>query len=77
MIDSIREFLRRVAGNEKKEKSVFRSEREAYDFCRKLYRESGGVTPELQRSFEFYLKNFHADDCDPNPEFSRNIHKAS
>lgn len=45
-----------------KKKAIFQSEKEAYDFCRSLYKKSGGVTPELQRAYEFYQKNID-DDC--------------
>ena len=62
---SLREFLRRMIGGDKKKKSVFASEQEAYDFCQSVYKETGGVTPELRRAYEFYLKNFN-DDCLPN-----------
>jgi hypothetical protein len=60
------DLLRFLHGGEKKKKSLFASEKEAYDFCRNLYRKSGGPTPELLRTYEFYLKNFN-DDCPPNP----------
>lgn len=63
-ISSIREFLRLAIGHGKKEKSVFASEQEAYEFCQKVYKETGGVTPELQRAYEFYKQNFD-DDCPP------------
>jgi hypothetical protein len=53
-----------MAGGDKKEESVFASEEEAYEFCLKAYKESGGVTPELRRAFEFYRQNFD-DDCPP------------
>jgi len=57
MAFSLADMLRYLNGGHKKEKSIFRSEREAYDFCRNLYKDSGGVTPELRRAYEFYLKN--------------------
>lgn len=63
-IPSLREILRVLIGGGKKEKSGFASEQEAYEFCQKVYRETGGVTPELRRAYEFYQKNFH-DDCPP------------
>lgn len=59
------DFLRRAAGGEKKEKSVFASEKEAYEFCQQVYRDTGGVTPELRRAYEFYQKNSN-DDCAPD-----------
>lgn len=49
-------------GGSKKEKSIFATEQEAYDFCQKVYRESGGVPPDLRRAYEFYQKNYN-DDC--------------
>lgn len=73
---SLKEMLRHLSGGDKKEKSVFRSEREAYDFCRKLYNKSGGVTPELRRSYEFYVKNFN-DGCDQHLEFPEHSDKDS
>ena len=60
---SIREFLRRAFGGGKKQ-SPFESEQEAFEFCEKVYRDTGGITPELKRAYSFYLKNFH-DDCPP------------
>jgi hypothetical protein len=63
-IPSLRDFLRWMQGGDKKEKSVFASEKEAYEFCQRVYRETGGVTPELRRAYEFYQKN-HNDDCAP------------
>lgn len=61
---SLSDMLRHLFGGDEKEKAAFKSEKEAYDFCRKLYNESGGVAPELQRAYEFYLKNYD-DSCDP------------
>ena len=63
-ISSLREFLRLAIGRGKKEKSVFASEQEAYEFCQKVYKETGGVTPELRRAYEFYKQNID-DDCPP------------
>lgn len=60
MAFSLADALRWLHGGEQKKKPAFRSEREAYDFCRNLYKKTGGVTPELRRSYEFYLK--HIDD---------------
>ena len=53
MAFSLRELLRWNTSPEK-EKSVFASEKEAYDFCRSVYRDTGGVTPELRRVYEAY-----------------------
>jgi hypothetical protein len=64
-IPSLRDLLRWAIGGDKKEKSVFASEQEAIEFCERVYRETGGVTPELRRAYEFYLKNSN-DDCPPN-----------
>ena len=65
-IRSLRDFLRWAQGGDKKEKSVFASEKEAYEFCQRVYKETGGVTPELRRAYEFYLKNQN-DDCSTTP----------
>ena len=61
---SMREFLRRALGGDKKEKSAFASEQEAYEFCLTVYRQTGGVTPELRRAYQFYQQNYN-DDCPP------------
>jgi hypothetical protein len=59
---SIRDLvLRQFPG---KPKSPFKNEKEAYEFVQRIYKETGGVTPELRRAYEFYLKNYH-DDCPP------------
>jgi hypothetical protein len=67
MAFSLADMLRFFQGGSAKEKSVFKSEKEAYDFCRQLYNESGGVTPELRRAYEFYLKNSD-DGCNKHVE---------
>jgi hypothetical protein len=64
-IPSLRDFLRMMMGHGKKERSVFASEEEAYEFCQQAYKETGGVTPELRRAYEFYVKNID-DDCRPS-----------
>jgi hypothetical protein len=56
------EVLRHMFGGKRKKKSAFETERDAYDFCRKAYKDTGGVTPELRRAFEFY-KAATSDDC--------------
>jgi hypothetical protein len=63
MAFSLADILRFLHGGKEKERSVFKSEREAYDFCRKAYKESGGVTPELRRAYEFYAMNYN-DGCE-------------
>jgi hypothetical protein len=68
---SIADMLRFLQGGTAKEKSDFKSEKEAYDFCRQLYKESGGVAPELRRAYEFYLKNYD-DGCDPTLRHLKN-----
>src|SRR5258706_15173598 len=60
---SLRDALRWFHGGDEKEHSTFETEKEAYDFVQKLYEESGGVTPELRRAYEFYMKNFD-DGCE-------------
>lgn len=54
--------LLRWGASPNKEKSVFASEKEAYDFCRSVYRDTGGVTPELRRAFEAYQHAIN-DQC--------------
>jgi hypothetical protein len=63
MAFSLADMLRHLAGGAQKEKSVFKSEKEAYDFCRNLYKKTGGVTPELRRAYEFYMRNSQ-DGCE-------------
>lgn len=55
---SLRDFLRHLFGGNKKKKSVFASEKEARAFVEKTYQETGGVTPELRRAYEFYKQNY-------------------
>lgn len=62
-IFSLRELLRLAIGRGKKEKSPFASEQDAYEFCLKAYKETGGITPELKKAFEFYRKNTNEDQC--------------
>jgi hypothetical protein len=69
---SMRAALRLFVGGKKKNKSVFRSEKEAYDFCRRVYKESGGVPPELRRTYDFYLKNYNGDCAETGPERDNN-----
>lgn len=59
---SFRDMLRFLHGGEKKAKPAFKSEKEAYDFARNLYKKTGGVTPELRKAYEFYVKNLD-DGC--------------
>ena len=63
---SFRDVLRVMCGGVAKERSAFESEKEAFEYVRNLYKETGGVTPELRRTYEFYLKNFD-DGCDREP----------
>lgn len=64
-IPSLRDLLWRVIGRGKKPKPAFATETEAYEFCQRVYKESGGVPPELRRAYEFYLQNIN-DDCRPS-----------
>ena len=64
MAFSLRDVLRHFFGGDAKKKSAFKSEKEAYEFCLKAYKDSGGVTPELQRAFEFYRRHYN-DGCEP------------
>lgn len=64
MVLRLTDMLRWFTGGDAKEKPLFHSEREAYDFCRNAYAKSGGVPDELRRSYDFYLKNYN-DECEP------------
>lgn len=64
MAFSLAEALRHLFGGDKKKKPAFKSEKEAYDFCRSVYNKTGGVTPELRRAYEFYMRNSQ-DGCEP------------
>jgi hypothetical protein len=61
---SLNDLLNLLHGGKKKKKAAFSSEKDAYDFCRNLYKKNGSVTPELLRAYEFYQKNFD-DECEP------------
>jgi hypothetical protein len=60
---SLADMLRHCFGGTKKERSIFETEKEAYEFCLNVYKETGGVTPELRRAYEFYMKNSN-DGCE-------------
>jgi hypothetical protein len=63
-IPSLVEFLWKAIGRDKKPKPAFATEQEAYEFCQRAYKESGGVTADLRRAYEFYVKNID-DNCRP------------
>lgn len=63
MPHSLIDVLRDLFGRGAKKASPFKSEQEAYDFCEKAYRESGGVSPELRRAFDFYMKHANEQTC--------------
>lgn len=63
MAFSMHDLMRWFSGGDRKEKSVFKTEKEAYDFCRNAYTKQGGIPPELRKSYEFYLKNYD-DGCE-------------
>lgn len=60
---SFRDILRYFMGGSAKKSTVFASERQAYDFARQVYKDTGGVTPELRRMYEFYQKSVN-EHCD-------------
>lgn len=68
---SIVDYLKMVMGGGKKKKSIFADEKEAYEFCEKIYKETGGVTSELRRAYEFYKQNYN-DDCPPTARSPHN-----
>jgi hypothetical protein len=73
-ITSLKDALRWFSGGDKKEKPLFKSEKEAYDFCRSLYNKSGGATADLRRAYAFYLKNYNDGyDVLPRPERNSDI----
>lgn len=74
MTFSLADMLKFLSSGGKKKKAAFSTEKEAFDFCRNLYKKNGGVTPELLRAYEFYQKNFH-DGCEPfdGPESGSNF----
>ncbi len=70
----LRDMLRYIHGGDRKPKSVFSSEKEAYDFCRNLYKKNGGVTPELRRAYDLYKKNSNGDS---STRFEANQHNGT
>lgn len=76
MAMSLRDVLRWVCSGGAKEKSAFETEKEAYDFVSKLYQDSGGVTPELRRAYEFYVKNSR-DGCAVDVRPPKDQHQAA
>lgn len=64
MAFSLTDALRWFQGGEKKEKPLFQSDKEAYEFCRTAFNKNG-VPAELRRSYDFYLKN-SKDGCEPD-----------
>lgn len=72
-IPSLRDALRWFQGGDAKEEPLFRSEKEAYDFCRSVYNRTGGATDELRRAFEFYQKNYN-DVCEHDLRFEQDPH---
>lgn len=41
--------------------AAFPSERAVYDFCRSVYNDSKGPTPELRKAYELYKKKTNAE----------------
>lgn len=63
MAFSLTDMLRWFAGGDKKEKPLFKTDKEALDFVRNAYKTTGGVSPELRRSFEFYRQHYN-ESCE-------------
>lgn len=76
MAFSLADLLRHFHGGTKKERSIFKTEKEAYEFCLKAYRDTGGVTPELRRAYELYMKNSQ-DGCDDFYGPRSDLHKGT
>jgi hypothetical protein len=73
---SLRDMLRFFFGGDAKKRSAFKSEAEAYEFCLKAYKESGGVAPELRRAYDFYRRNYH-DGCEKFIGPDKDFHSSS
>ena len=52
------DLLRWWQAESRDERPAFKSDSEAYDFCREAYMRTGGASPDLRLTYEFYVKNF-------------------
>ena len=78
MAFSLRDALRFLSGGDRKPEPLFKSEKEAYEFCRSVYENTNGATPELRRAYEFYLKNYDdGTSPDPRPPSDQNYDTAA
>lgn len=78
MAFSLRDALRFFGGGDRKPEPLFKSEKEAYEFCRSVYESTNGATPELRRAYEFYLKNYDdGTNSDPIPPSDQNYDAAA
>ena len=46
---------------------VLPSDREVYDFCRSIYNDTKGPTPELRNAYDFYKKRMNAGSVESEP----------
>lgn len=78
MAFSLREAFRHFTGGDRKPEPLFKTEKEAYDYCRSVYESTNGATPDLRRAYEFYLKNYNdGSEPDPRPPSDQNYQSAA
>ena len=71
MAYKLTDLLRWWQAEGRDERPVFKSDSEAYDFCREAYARTGGVSPDLRLTYEFYVKNFDDARSDGDRPFQR------
>lgn len=62
---ALRDWLPWTAADSKSAKvSALPSDRAVYDFCRSIYNDTKGPTPELRKAYDLYKKKTHAGSAE-------------